>query len=197
MGTLNRADGYTLIEVLIAVTVFAVLAASAYVALDGMSRAAMDHRQRSADLAELQLAVARIDADLRQITSRAVRNADGQQQAALIGQSRQLTATRSGWANPAGLRRGHLQRFSWQLENQQLVRSHWPVTDLAATTPMLRDAALTGVRDLSIRYRDISGRWHEQWPIAGLPPEALPVAIEVRLDTEVFGIIERLLVLGP
>ena len=188
--------GYTLVEVLVAVLVFAVLAASAYVALDGMSRAAEVHRDHSASLAELQLAVARLDADLRQVTARPVRDANGQPQAALVGQRATLTATRAGWGNPGQVRRSSLQRFSWQVGDGNLVRIHWPVTDVVDATRAQSEPVLA-IRDLAFRYRDHEHRWHDQWPVAGQPPEVLPAAIEVQFHSEQFGPIRRLLVLFP
>ncbi len=192
-----RAGGYTLIEVLIAVTVFAVLAASAYMALNALSRAAMEQRAASESLAELQLAVARFDADLRQVTSRAVRSRDGGLEPALVGSRRELTATRAGWSNPAAVRRGQLQRFSWSLEQDRLVRLSWPVTDIAAATQPLTDSLLEELRLIEFRYRDGTGRWHDQWPPAQAEAAGLPVAVELNLDSRRHGAIRRLLVLEP
>lgn len=192
-----RPGGYTLIEVLIAVTVFAVLAASAYMALNALSRAAMEQRQASEALAALQLAVARFDADLRQVTTRAVRSRDGGLEPALVGSRLELTATRAGWSNPAAVRRGQLQRFSWSLEQDRLVRLSWPVTDIAAATQPLSDSLLEELRLIEFRYRDRSGRWHDQWPPAQAVDESLPVAVELNLDSRRHGVIRRLLVLEP
>jgi len=189
--------GYTLVEVLIAVLVFAVLASSAYMALNGLSRAAMAHRQHSADLAALQMTVARMDADIRQLVTRAVRAGDGSRESALTGQRFELTGTRAGWANPAGLDRGSLQRFSWRLDNNELVRVSWPVTDTVPGSQAIMDPVFDPIERLELRYRDSAGRWHEQWPIAAAQIEALPVAIEVRLTGQGFGSIRRLLVLEP
>ncbi|MCH8478602.1 MAG: type II secretion system minor pseudopilin GspJ [Wenzhouxiangella sp.] len=189
-------QGYTLVEVLIAVVVFAVLAASAYTALNGLARAALEQRERSQSLASLQLAIARLDADLRQIASRPARQSDGSLAPALRGERQRLTATRAGWANPVELRRSQLQRFAWTLEQDRLVRLSWPVTDIVAATQPMPDPALGQVRDLSFRYRDASGRWHEQWPPAQGQQSALPVAIEVSVDSREHGQIRRLLVLA-
>ncbi len=191
-----RASGYTLVEVLVAVAIFAVLSASAYVALDGLSRAGEAHRDHGDRLAELQLAVARLDTDLRQITARMVRDADGQQRPALVGERTRLTATRAGWGNPAQVRRGNLQRFSWQLADERLVRTWWPVTDLV-DGGRARAEPVLGIRELAFRYRDQDGRWHDQWPAGGQLPQALPQAIEVELQSEHFGSIRRLQVLIP
>ncbi|MFU8831329.1 MAG: type II secretion system minor pseudopilin GspJ [Wenzhouxiangella sp.] len=192
-----KARGYTLVEVLVAVLVFAVLSSSAYVALDGLSRAAMAHRQHSADLAALQMTVARMDADIRQLTTRAVMAGDGRRESALAGQRHGLTATRAGWTNPSGLDRGNLQRFSWQLTNNELVRVSWPVTDTVPGSQAIIDPVFSPLEELELRYRDGAGRWHEQWPAGAGAVETLPTAVEVRLVGSGIGAIRRLLVLEP
>jgi general secretion pathway protein J len=191
--------GYTLIEVLIAVTVFGVLTASAYVALDGLSRAALEHRQRSEELAALQLAIARFDADIRQLVTRPVRSLDGRDEPALIGHRQSLTATRAGWANPSDLSRSNLQRFSWQYDGTEWMRLDWPVTDAAAGTRPWIDGMLDGLQRLRLRYRDGSGAWHDQWPPARATEatQSLPAAIELEIDSRRFGAIRRLLVMAP
>jgi len=186
--------GYTLVEVLVAVVVFAILSGSAYVALDALSRAAEGHRDRSGDFAALQLAVARMDADLRQLAARPVAAPGGRVEPALLGEPRRLVGTRAGWSNPADLKRSTLQRFGWQQAGSELQRIRWPVTDRVADSQAATEVVLTGVESLALSYRDNSGAWRERWP----PDEGLarlPSAIEVVVDTRRFGRVRRLLVL--
>jgi general secretion pathway protein J len=189
------ARGYTLIEVLVAVLVFAVLAASAYGALDALSRAAISHRDHARELASLQLSVARLSADLRQLSHRRSRNAFGQAEPAFSGSRNGLQGMRAGWANPNELRRSQLQRFAWQFDGQDLIRLAWPVTDPAPGVVPTPETIDIGLRDLRLAYRDRNGGWHEQWPPRMASEEALPSAVEVFLETERFGSIRRLLVL--
>ena len=188
-------SGYTLIEVIVAVTVFAFLAAGAYIALDGLSRAAMEHRDRATEFGTLQTALARLDGDLRQIATRPVRGPDGQHEPALAGGRTNLIATRAGWPNPAGQRRGTLQRFSWQFSRGELQRVSWPVTDRVAGSQALRETLLGDLRQLEFRYRDREGRWRDEWPASTEELARLPQAIEVTLESEHFGRLRRLVVL--
>ncbi|HMA97843.1 MAG TPA: type II secretion system minor pseudopilin GspJ, partial [Wenzhouxiangella sp.] len=129
MKARGSARGYTLIEVLISVSVFAVLSGSVYLALSAMSDAAFVQRERSEALAELQLTVARLDADLRQLVTRPVRVAEGGLAPALLGAPNGFEATRAGWGNFADQRRGQLQRFGWGRSGQVLQREFHLVTD--------------------------------------------------------------------
>ncbi len=178
-----------------AVTVFAFLSAAAYIALDGLSRAAMDHRDRATDFGELQTALARLDGDLRQLVTRPVRGPEGRHEPALAGGRRSMTATRAGWANPAAQRRGTLQRFSWQFSQGELQRSSWPVTDRVPGSQSFGETLLSDLRDLEFRYRDRDGRWRDQWPDNAEELARLPSAIEISLESERFGRLRRLVVL--
>lgn len=191
----NQAQGFTLIEVLVSVLVFAILAASAYVALDGLSAAAGHHQQRSERFADIQRAVSRLDADLRQLASRPVRGPDGTLEPALAGRRGQLTASRAGWANPAEQPRSQLQRFGWSLADGTLSRTAWPVTDRLPGTPEGIEAVLTGVAGFELRYLDPVGQWHRDWPPAGQPAATLPPAVEYVFELADRGSIRRLVVL--
>lgn len=187
--------GYTLIEVMVAVTVFAFLAAAAYIALDGLSRAAIDHRDRATEFGQLQSALARLDSDLRQLTTRPVRGPDGRHEPALAGGRTNLMATRAGWPNPAAQRRGTLQRFSWQFSQNGLQRVSWPVTDRAPGSRTLAETLLDDLRQFEFRYRDRDGRWRDEWPANAEELARLPEAIEITLESERFGRLRRLVVL--
>lgn len=188
------SGGFTLVEVLIAVTVFSILAASAYVALDTLSRAAERHRQRSESFAALQLAVARLDSDLRQLVTRAVATPGGRIEPALLGQSDQLAGTRAGWINMAHSRRSTLQRFGWQWGGSGLERLTWPVTDRTSASSAQTETVLPDVESLRFSYRDHAGRWRDEWPMDE-EAASLPAAIETVVETRSFGRVRRVMVL--
>ena len=188
------ARGFTLIEVLIAVTVFAVLSGAVYFSLNLLADAAFTQRQRSDDLAELQRALARVDADLRQLVSRPVRSPDGALQPALAGSRARLEATRTGWLNPQQQQRSELQRFGWSIDGQTLIRTTWPVTDLAHGTVSRAEEVLEQVAEIEFAYLGSGGEWLEDWPSSELM-DGLPQAVRYRLESDRFGLIERLIVL--
>jgi len=196
MSVRSGARGYTLIEVLIAVSVFAVLAGSVYLALSALSEAAFVQRERSRELAEIQLSVARLEADLRQLASRPVRAAGGGLEPALFGQGERFQATRAGWANLGEQRRSQLQRVGWRWDSGTLVRTFFPVTDSVGASREQVETVLESVTGFGLEYRSQDGRWLEQWP-----PDAddgmmlLPLAVRYRLQTPRFGCIARIVVL--
>jgi len=183
-----------LIEVLISVSVFAVLSGSVYLTLSAMADAASVQRERSEALAELQLTVARLDADLRQLVSRPVRATGGGLAPALQGQDRVIEGTRAGWGNFAQQRRSQLQRFSWRQVGTTLQRQYFLVTDGSSQASSQIETVLQGVQAFDIAYRSADGQWQDQWPAAA-GVEALPTAVRYRLQQADFGLIERIVVL--
>lgn len=190
----DRACGFTLVELLVAVLVFGLLAAAAYGGLNTLTAVSGQMRERAAALAGVQRAVATLDGDLRQLVGRTGRDRDGRLLPALRGGSTTLLARRAGRANPAGLARSTLQQFSWRVENDVLVRRVWATVDADPATAPAGRTAFEAIESIEFRFRDASGNWQRQWPLAG-PAEALPAAVEYVVVSPVFGEIRRVIAL--
>ncbi len=196
---MNRvARGFTLLELLIAVSVFALMSAIAYGGLRSVLHARAATDEQAAALRELQLAEMFLAGDLRSLIARPVRDDYGDSQGALrvdeLGEQR-LVLTRAGWSNPLDAPRSELQRVAWGIEDGHLVRLYWPTLDRLPGSEALRVELLAGVQALGVRLLDAAGQWHTQWPDerAGVTSDStLPRAIEVTLETERYGAIRRL-----
>lgn len=193
---MSRSRGFTLIEVLVAVAAFGIMAATAWAALDTLVDAERVHAQRAERWRALQMAVSRLDMDLRQLTSRPVRGADGRLHPALEGDGRGFTATRAGWANIADVDRSGLQRFGWRVRDNTLQRLGWPVTDPVNATPVRTTPMLPQVETLEVAYLDGDGTWRETWP-AGDDPAVLPRAMSYELTLGDGRVLRRRIAVAP
>ncbi|GAB4174829.1 MAG: GspJ family T2SS minor pseudopilin variant XcpW [Wenzhouxiangellaceae bacterium] len=189
-----RLRGFTLIEVLIAIMVFALLASIAYASLDTLSRTAQVLRTRGTEFAELQRAVAAMDADLRQLVTRMGRDRQGRTLPVLMGDQSSLVARRAGRFNPSGLPRSQLQQFRWRNDGAALVRETWPDVIADPSDPPVARRRYDTLRLLRMRYLDADGRWHPVWPAAGAT-DTLPRAIEYHIESARYGELRRLVVL--
>lgn len=173
--------GFTLLELLVAAAIFAVMAALAYAGLDGVLRGRTTIEGHLVRLHELQQAYVVMQRDFTQATPRTVRDALGGTLPALHGNAQEeaVGLTRAGYPNPAGMRRGHLLRIRYQLEGSRLLRLDWPELDRAPGVKPDTAVLLKHVRRLSFQYIDASGQTQLTWPPAGVSPTVLPSAVRV------------------
>ena len=187
---LKKSQGFTLIELLLAISIFAIISVVAYSGLN----TALQNQQRATQYAqrtaELQRALQRLEQNILQMVNRPIRNRWGETEPALVGESQQLTFTHNGGGNHAMLRgqkRSQLQRVAYQVRDEILVRDYWIALDQAQDSQAIAQPLLTQVKRFSLRYLDNKHQWHETWL-----QKALPIAVEVTLELNDIGKIQRL-----
>jgi general secretion pathway protein J len=191
----SRLSGFSLIELLVALAVFASMAALAYGGLNSVARTRAELGQQQAAFNALMRSVASLERDLRQAAARPVRGNYGEPQAALAGLPDRIEFTRAGFANPQSEVRSNLERVAYALDGDALKRGNYPVLDRApgstAQVTLLRDK----VEAFRLRYLDLANHWSDTWP----PREsesaalALPRAVEFRIGTKDYGEITRVI----
>ena len=195
---MRRAAGFTLLEVLIAVAIFAVVGVMAYGGLQAVLTQQTIARDNADRFRELQFAVQQISRDLLQLNPRPVREPLGDgYRPALYSDPRSevlLEFTRGGWTNPLGQARAAVQRVAYAVEDDVLLRRHWFVPDQTLGEEPVEREVLTGVLEVRLRFFGAGGS-SEEWPAggAGADPASRPLAVEVVLELEDWGEIRRLL----
>ena len=197
-----RCRAFSLIELLVAMTVFAALAAAAYGGLAQIARTCGALAVQQDRFANVMRAVSSLERDLRQAVSRSVRAGSASAVLpALAGTSNAIEWTRLGYANPRAEARSHLQRVSYALDGAALRRARWAVLDRAPASTPQSSLLLDRAGRLQLRYLGCDGAWREAWPPSSVPAcagvgiepnDLLPQAVEFRFAPEGLGDIRRL-----
>lgn len=197
--------GFTLIEVMVAMAVFAVLAAFAYGTLSQTLLSAEILSERMDRLQALQRTIRLLTDDLQQLAPRPVRDELGDNLRPALDTNFQsgfaLELTRNGWSNPIVLPRSTLQRVGYRMEDDELVRYHWYSLDRTLSNEPVGIALLDGVEGIEFRFLSGVDDYSDQWPplnrTGGLGARQRPRAVEVTLRLADEGEIIRLIEVAP
>ncbi len=196
----RASRGFTLVEVLVALLILAIMSALGY----GTYRQARISSER-AEMSlkrtrEIEFGLRLMTQDFAQLSPRPVREPLGEnRQPALRGGTGSATLidlTRGGWSNTAGVQRSTLQRVSYTLVKDVLKRSYQTVLDpTLGNQPVVQDL-FTAVTSVQINYLDPGRNWVPQWPPPTIAaPESLwtrPVAVEIIIEFKDWGRVRRL-----
>jgi len=201
----RRSRGFTLIEVLVALAIFGMLAAIAYGTLSMTLSNAEVLTERMQRLQSLQRTMRHLSEDFMQLAPRPVREDLGDNLGPALHTDVQsdfaVELTHGGWSNPAALPRGTLQRVAYRLEENELVRYHWTALDRTLSNEPVGRALLDEVESIVFRFLQENGDWTEEWPPENRPgilglrqrPRAVEIVLTLTDTTE----ISRLLEIAP
>lgn len=191
----RRKRGFTLLEIIVVLLVFSVMAAMAYGGLNSvlkLRRGVEDSMQRTADL---QRAYLRLRQDFQNVRDRPARDEFGEPHAPLmIDRDAVLTMIRGGMRNPLGGSRSSLERVRYRVKDRALMRASWTAVDLPEKSQPAELALLKDIQEVRWRFLDTAYEWQTQWPdtsqavargsTAAYPP---PSAVEITLVTKDWG----------
>ena len=188
---MRRQQGFTLLELLVSLAIFALIGAMAYGGLQQVLEQRQATEAQSQQLADLQKSYRIMQRDLEQVINRGIRNQFGDPIDALVGGSGYdgIEFSRAGHANPAGFLRSDLQRVAYVPDQDTLLRRTWRVLDRAQDTLPDEEVLVEGLQQFTIRFLDDADEWRDNWPpqqtqtggagVTGLPRAA---QVEIVLD---------------
>ncbi|WP_257294671.1 type II secretion system minor pseudopilin GspJ [Endozoicomonas sp. YOMI1] len=186
-------NGFTLLELMVAIVLFSMISTAAYKLFISVTRAQEATQLVLDDLDKLQRAEIVLEKDLFQMTRRPVRDERGLQQPALKAPGPGGTLmefTRSGWQNPLKAPRSTLLRVAYAVEGNQLIRYYWPTLDRAPESTRIRQVVMSGVNSMKVRFRNDHKEWISSWP----PKQNLQSATSVGREDQVPTAVELTIV---
>ncbi len=202
-------NGFTLIEILIALFIFSILSIISYW---GLSRSITNshHILRvEHNLQQLQMTLAIMNLDFSQVVDRPINTTNHVIEPALQGQNNNISFTRGGNINPLKTN-SSLLRISYQLANGKLYRLIWPVLDRPIATKPIKQLLLSGVQPVQqqpvFQYYITTKKQVPYWPAQtnnAVEPNhkaqqnfkqnnTVPLAIVVTFKVKGLGIIYRI-----
>ncbi|MGZ8361000.1 MAG: type II secretion system minor pseudopilin GspJ [Allosphingosinicella sp.] len=186
-------QGFTLVEMLIALSIFAMITAAGVTLLSLTARTQETSDRLLAEVGELRRAGALLNADLALAAPRLYRDRDGRPQRAFAGGAGDapllLMFVRRGYDAGEG---SGLQRVGYRLRDGRLERLSFARVDGGGDG--IASSLIDGVGALRLRYRDAEGEWRERWDPSD--PTRLPVAVELVTTSESQGLVRQLFLVG-
>lgn len=190
----SAQQGFTLIEMLIALTIFGMLTAAGVALLSVSARTQETSDRLLAEFGQMRRLSAVLTADLGQAATRLHRDGEGRTQRAFAGADGQddmlLLFVRRGWDD--GENGSGAQRVGYRVADGQLQRVAFTRVDGAGQA--IVSPLVDQVRSVRLRYRDERGEWRPQW--ADPDPIRLPSAVELVVDSARYGPVRMLFTVG-
>lgn len=183
---LRRFGGFTLVEMLVAVSLLALIGVLGWRGLNNIQQASTRLTEMAASWQALALVGERIGRDVRQAMRLNGLQVDGQSlpawQVVNTEKMAQIGFVRVGESD------GLPTRLAYQWQEGQLDLLLWSAPDTSA--PSRRYSLLSGIEHLEFAVLDRQGRWLDRWP--AVPSQNLPRALRLRFDVVGLGRIERI-----
>lgn len=200
MRSSNKTLGFTLVEILVALLVFAVVGLLSARLLSQSIDNQNNLQDRGQRLAEIHRAMRVLQRDIVQLSRRKIRDAQGEELPALVVSDQgTIEFSRVGWRNPLRQPRSEVQRVGYRWQDEKIIRGYWLTLDRSYDAEPAYQTLLENVEAIEFFAVDQLGNEHKQWP---LDPEANVVtekgealylaAILVRAEIAPYGMIERI-----
>ncbi len=194
---INQAEqprGFTLLEMLIAIAIFAMLGIAANSVLSIVLTNDDTTKQFAQKLKSLQQGFGIIQRDMGQMVARTPRLIEGGRGNTVIQvgniipnvDGKALVFYRLGWLNPDGmLPRGSIQSVAYVMTNDELERWYFPYPEPEIGAEPIKTVIIKNVNDIDYSFFD-GQSWQKQFDATHLPK-----AIAIEVDIEGLGKITR------
>lgn len=207
----HKAAGFTLIEVMIATAIMAILFTMVYAGINSGTKMKQANDESMQYLASLQRTFTWLEQDMQHVVRRASRDIADQKIPPLTAKNGEdafeLSFVRDGWNILATPQRSDLVRVKYSLEldtdasvllegsRYDLYRSYWRSVDVIDAEPTQKRLLVKGLRNVKVRVMKQNLSWQDNWggdtQIFDVSTPDLPRAVEITFDLGLWGNVTR------
>ncbi|WOE74321.1 type II secretion system minor pseudopilin GspJ [Alterisphingorhabdus coralli] len=180
----GKANGFTLIEVMISLFIFALLSSAALALLTISADSENAARQKSAEISTLRRFTTILRQDMAQALQRPARDARGNPLPAFHAEDEVLAGLVRGGVQILGegdaAGSSDIQRIEYRFEDNRLSRfafAHVDGSEAGRETVIFDD-----VEDITMRYRLVTGQWQDDWRTENILEQ--PLAMEMTITRQ-------------
>lgn len=182
----GHKNGFTLLEVLIALFIFTVIGLMLTQTLHTVMITQESIHQSATELTALQTTLLIFSQDLKQVLDPSILAAQGIEENSFSGSRYQLSFIHfdGNWQTQS------LKRSCYHREIGQLIRDTWLALNKKQQPPH-RQILIDPIQQLEFRYLDNKKKYHSSWPPEN-NDQQLPQAVAIRLHFQHTGTLEQL-----
>lgn len=208
---MRRARGFTLLEVLVAISIFALLGVASYRVLSSVMATDEALAQRNEELRRINRAFWVMQQDIDQLRRRSVRDSSGREPNWLVVAADDplpLQLTRGGRMNPLALPRSDMQRVAYAVDHHPdyekedsehyheetlyLLRYIWPMLDGSGDKADAQvQVLLPDVEAMTLSVQSNQGLLQEWPPTTTGQGNVQPKALRIELQFARWGAVQR------
>lgn len=190
--------GFTLIEIMVAVLVFSIIAVISYRIITSLVNTKEIVVQTQKKWGDLSLAMSSLGNSWVRVIPLVVRDQSGNVLPALYGKEKldnsydsQLELSISGYSGDEVFGTSPPKRVGYRFYNGSLYLVSWPVLNHVLTTHPEIDLLIDNVNNFEISYYYPDNQWRSTWPTVNSDPTLLPKAIKAVLSLNSGESVER------
>lgn len=185
----SKQRGFTLIEIMVAVFIFAIIATVSYRIISSLVKTKQIVDETQNKWGNLSLINSNLERSVNRLIPLVVRDNDGNAIPALLGQDKltglydgQLEMTLSGSVGDQVLGVKPPKRVGYRLYKNSLYFITWPTLNRSLNTLPEIDLLIGDVNSFVVEYLYTDGKWYKTWPPENSDISSLPAAMRVSLE---------------